>query len=252
MSFQERTIDLPAGVVTYHAAGDGHPVLHFHGGGGFRQTGLLESLAEKFSVWAPVAPGFDGTDRLDGVGSIETLAQLWGGFADTVIGRPCHVMGHSSGGRLAIWFAVLMPEKIDRLILEAPSGFCIGEHAPPDSLESLKRALFAHPEKLLPEAKSPDMLARNRDMIRHYWGGADRPMFGDMDNVIAGRLHEIKATTLILYGDKDGAVPIASVQFLEQNIRHASLVTFADAAHAIEIDQPEAISKVVTDFLSDR
>ena len=39
---------------------------------------------------------------------------------------------------------------------------------------------------------------------------------------------------------------------LEQNIRHASLVTIADAAHAIEIDQPEAISKVVTDFLSDR
>jgi pimeloyl-ACP methyl ester carboxylesterase len=256
MEFAEHTVSLPAGTVIYHVAGEGDPVICLHGGGGFRPTRSLAAVAEKFRVYAPVTPGFDSTPVLDGVASMPELAALWGGFADRVIERRCDLIGHSFGGWLAAWIAVLMPEKIGQLVLEAPSGFRRAPpRAVPDSLEALHRALIAHPEKAPPETKSPEILARNRDMLGHYYKepatpGSGRVMFGDNDTALAARLSEIDALTLILHGTKDGAVPADSMRFLKQNIPRAYLIYVHDAAHAIEIDQPDNVAGLIVDFLT--
>ncbi|MFP6733832.1 MAG: alpha/beta hydrolase [Rhodospirillales bacterium] len=242
--------------MTYHVAGEGDPVLCLHGGGGFRPTAALAALAGKFRVYAPVTPGFDGAPTFDGVASMPALAGLWGEFADKVIKQRCDLLGHSFGGWLAAWLAVLMPEKFGQLVLEAPSGFRQGPpKAVPDSLEALHRALIAHPEKAPPETKSPETLAQNREMLGHYYRepadpGAARIMFGDCDTALAARLAEIDALTLILHGAKDGAVPAESMQFIKQRIPRAYLIFVDDAAHAIEIDQPENVSELVVDFLT--
>ncbi len=104
-----------------------------------------------------------------------------------------------------------------------------------------------------PETKSPELLAQNREMLGHYFGepadpSAGRYMFGDNDTVLAGRLVEIDALTPILHGTKDVAVPAGSMQFIKQCIPRAFLIYVYDAAHAIEIDQPEKISELVVDF----
>jgi len=256
MAFLRHNISLSAGTVTYHVAGAGNPVLCLHGGGGFRPTAALAALAGKFRVYAPVTPGFDGAPKLNGVASMPALAGLLGEFADKVIKQRCDLLGHSFGGWLAAWLAVLTPEKFGRLVLEAPSGFRQGPpKSVPDSLEALHRALIAHPENAPPETKSADVLARNREMLGHYYRepadpGAGRVMFGDCDSALAGRLPEIDAPTLILHGAKDGAVPSESMQFVKQRIPRAYLISVDDAAHAIEIDQPEVVSELVTDFLT--
>ncbi len=67
---------------------------------------------------------------------------------------------------------------------------------------------------------------------------------------LPARLAEIDALTLILHGTKDGAVPAGSMQFIKQCIPRAFLIYVYDAAHAIEIDQPEKISELVVDFLT--
>jgi pimeloyl-ACP methyl ester carboxylesterase len=242
--------------VTYHVAGDGDPVLCLHGGGGFRPTAALAALAKNFRVYAPVIPGFDDTPALDGIASMPALAGLCAEFADTVVKQRCDLLGHSFGGWLAAWIAVLTPDKIGQLVLEAPSGFRRGPpRAVPDSLEALHRALIAHPENAPPETKSPEILAQNREMLAHYYRepaepGAGRVMFGDCDTALAGRLSEIDALTLILHGTKDGAVPVESMHFIKQSVPRAFLIYVYDAAHAIEIDQPENVSELVVDFLT--
>ncbi|MFP6733954.1 MAG: alpha/beta hydrolase [Rhodospirillales bacterium] len=256
MKFAEQKISLSAGPVTYHVAGEGDPVLCLHGGGGFRSTAALEALAEEFQFFAPVTPGFDTTSVLDGVDSMQTLAKLWGEFADKVIKQRCHLLGHSFGGRLAAWMAVLIPDQIDQLVLEAPSGILHGPPPPqPDGLEALHRALIFRPENAPAETKSPKMLAQNRETLSHYYlepvvPGAKRVMFGDNDTALAGRLTEINLLTLILYGTKDGAVSADSMRFIEQSIPRAFLIDVEDAAHAIEIDQPKIVSDLVAGFLA--
>lgn len=244
MSYEKQTVELAAGNVTYYVAGDGPPVLYLHPAGGLRVTKPLETLAESFRIYAPIAPGFDGSDALDGVASMPDLARLWGEFADQAIGGRCDVMGHSFGGWLAAWFTVLMPDKVGQLVLECPAGFREdGAGGLPDSPEALRRALFAHPENLPPETKSDDILARNREMLSHYNGGMA------MDSALADRLGEIEVLTLILHGTKDGVIPAASMRFLKRRIQHTFLIFIYDAAHAIEVDQPEHFTGLVVDFL---
>ena len=70
-----------------------------------------------------------------------------------------------------------------------------------------------------------------------------------MDTALADRLGEIEAPTLILHGTKDGAIPAASMRLLKQRIQRAFLIFIYDAAHAIEVDQPEHFTDLVDDFL---
>ena len=245
MNFREQSVTLSAGTVRYHVGGDGPALLYMHPAGGVRITKPLQDLAEKFCIYAPIAPGFDGADTLDGIASIPDLAGLWGEFADKVIGERCDVMGHSFGGWLALWFTVLTPEKIGQIVLECPAGFREGGAGGlPETPEALQRALFAHPENLPPETKPVEILARNREMLSHYHGGMP------MDQDLANRLGEVEALTLILYGTKDGAIPVESMHFLKRAIPRSFLIYVYDAAHAIEVDQPEFLTGLVEDFLT--
>ena len=106
MAYSQHTADLAQGSVTYHKAGSGRPLLYLHSGGGFMETKSVQTLAEHFTVFAPVAPGFQGTAMLDGVDSIKALADLWATFIDEVIGTaPADVIGYSFGGYTAAWLA---------------------------------------------------------------------------------------------------------------------------------------------------
>jgi pimeloyl-ACP methyl ester carboxylesterase len=244
-SFQENTIELATGTLTYHVAGAGAPVIHMHAASGFRETAPLAGLAEKFRVYAPVVPGFDGTKVHDDVASMEALAALEAEFADAVIGATADVIGHSFGGWLAAWYTVGHPDKVGQLVLECPAGFREGgEGGLPTDPEEMRRALYAHPEKAPPETKPGAVLARNREILAHYHGG--KPM----DHALAERLGEIEALTLILHGTKDGAIPIDSPRLLKNRIPHSFLIYVYDAAHAIEVDQPEYVLNLIDDFLT--
>ena len=245
MTFEEHCVDLSGGPMAYHVAGEGPPVIHMHAASGFRATAALEALAQSFRIYAPVTPGFDGTATHDGVASMEALARLDAEFADAVIGETTDVIGHSFGGWLAAWYTVLHPQKVGQLVLECPAGFReegIGGLSPDP--EELRRRLYAHPEKAPPETKPESMVTRNREMLAHYHGGKA------MDEALVERLGDIEALTLILHGTKDGAIPISSPRLLKNRIPRAFLIYVYDAAHAIEVDQPEYFAGLVTDFLT--
>ena len=243
MSFEENSVALTSGPLTYHVAGDGPPVIHMHAASGFRATAALEALARSFRIYAPVTPGFDGTATHDGVASMEALARLDAEFADAVIGETTDVIGHSFGGWRAAWYTVLHPQKVGQLVLECPAGFREeGVGGLSSDPEELRRRLYAHPEKVPPETKPESMVTRNREMLAHYHGGKAK------DDALADRLNEIEALTLILHGTRDGAIPISSPRLLKSRIPRAFLIYVYDAAHAIEVDQPEYFVGLVTDF----
>ena len=245
MSFQENTVALSSGPLAYHVAGDGPPVIHMHAASGFRATAALEALAQSFRIYAPVTPGFDGTATHDGVASMEALARLEAEFADTVIGETADVIGHSFGGWRATWYTVLHPQRVGQLVLECPAGFREeGVGGLSSDPEELQRRLYAHPEKVPPETKPESMVTRNREMLAHYHGGKAK------DDALVDRLNEIEVLTLILHGTKDGAIPISSPRLLKRLIPRAFLIYVYDAAHAIEVDQPEYFTGLVSDFLT--
>jgi pimeloyl-ACP methyl ester carboxylesterase len=238
------TISLSSGELSYYAAGEGRPVVYLHPAGGVRWTRVLEELSKSFKLLVPIAPGFDGTPAHPPVKSMKGLAALAAEFIEKALGGPCDVIGCSFGGYLAAWLAAQQPDLVDHLVLECPAGFRPKGHGGrPASPEELRKLLFLHPEKLPAEEKSAEMEASNRKMLAHY---AYSP---DTDEELLARIPSIDKLTLIVHGTADRMIPKESVQLLKARLPHSFLVYIWDAAHAIEVDQPERLLAVLKSFL---
>lgn len=212
---RRETIALSTGTIPYEIAGSGRPVLWLHPAGGVHWSPVHEGLARSFTLYAPTMPGFDGTPFHPNVASMDALANVVGEFIDRAIGASCDVVGHSFGGWLGTWLAVLRPDRVAHLVLEAPAGFRPKGSPPP-----------------------------RYPTVFHYGGGAR-----DMDDALAARVHEIEAVTLILRGTADPVIPDESVQLLRSRLRHAYLLYVWDAGHTIDVDQPERMLRAVESFL---
>jgi len=234
---------LSSGEISYYAAGEGRPVVYLHPAGGVRWTSVLDELSKSFKLLVPIAPGFDGTPAHPSVKSMKALAALAAEFIEKTVGGPCDVIGCSFGGYLAAWLAAQRPELVDHLVLECPAGFRPKGHGGrPASPEELRKLLFLYPDKARDE-KTAEMEAANRRMLQHY---AYSP---DTDEELLARIPAIDKLTLILHGTADRMIPKESVQLLKARLPHAFLVYIWDAAHAIEVDQPERTLAVLKSFL---
>jgi pimeloyl-ACP methyl ester carboxylesterase len=244
--FARKQVSLSDGNLDYWEAGQGRPVLYLHGSGGFHATPALERLAESCRVLAPVLPGFDGTPRMDHVRSMQDLARLAARFAVEMPGGrgKTAVIGHSFGGWVAAWLAVLHPEIADLLVLETPAGFRLhGRGGLGGDPEAIRRAMYAHPERAASTEKPPSVLQANRETARFY----NRSV--PLDEELLGRLGEIPIPALILAGTADRIIPAEGLRLVKARISDAHLVYVYDAAHMIETDQPDRWVRAVRDFL---
>jgi pimeloyl-ACP methyl ester carboxylesterase len=243
--YEKKEAKLAKGSLTYYVSGKGRPILYIHSGTGVRMTEPLETLAKTFTVHMPILPGFEGTAEVDGVSDTRSLAELLIEFADKMSSEKWDVMGHSIGGAVAAWIAILAPDRVDQLILTAPGGFQPKDAPPmPSDPKKMLAAAYAHPEKIKPDNRAPEVAAKNREMAMKYSGGKTR------DETLLGKVGEIKALTLILQGEQDGIIADGAVQNLRASIPRSHLIYLYDAAHVPEVDQPERFSRVVGDFLT--
>jgi len=157
---------------------------------------------------------------------------------------PGDVIGCSFGGYLAAWLAAERPNLVDHLVLECPAGFRPkGKGERPADAGALRKLLFLHPEKLPPESKPAEQEVANRKMLPHYGYTLDT------DEELLARLPSIDNLTLILHGTADRMIPKESVQLLKGRLPRSYLVYVWDAAHAIDVDQPERVLAVLGSFL---
>ena len=110
--------------LTYTVKGDGAPLVAMHGFANSTYTWepVMDALAGRFQAFAYDHRGHGGSSKRLGPFGIETLTEdllallnFWG--LDRV-----HLMGHSMGGRVALWCALEHPERVDSLMLVGASG----------------------------------------------------------------------------------------------------------------------------------
>jgi pimeloyl-ACP methyl ester carboxylesterase len=244
MEFQRKRAHLAGRAVDYFEGGSGPALVCLHGASGVRITPAVETLAQSRRIFLPIAPGFDGAEMVEEATEMAQLAMHMASFAESVVGGRPDIAGQSFGGWVACWLAVQRPDLVARLILQCPAGFNpkTGDPLEGDPATFLRRA-FAHPEKRRPETKTPEMIAANRAQATRYSGGIG------YDAPLVSRLKEIISPTMILYGDNDGVVPQEAPLLLQGSIPDSVLVYIEDAAHNIEIDQPEKYVELIARFL---
>jgi pimeloyl-ACP methyl ester carboxylesterase len=113
------------GVVSFRAAGAGPAIVLLHGisSQSASWTGQLDALATRFRVIAWDAPGYGGSDALEGdapaaADYAATLAALW----DALGIRHAVVVGSSLGALIATAFAARWPARVAGLVLLNPAG----------------------------------------------------------------------------------------------------------------------------------
>jgi len=244
MSANQMDATLSTGVLPYRVLGDGRPLLYLHAAGGPQVTPFLQQISQKYRVVMPIAPGFESTPAHPAIKTIPDLADLCAEFVSTVIGGPCDVIGHSFGGWTALWLAVRHPDVVDQLVLEAPAGLRFGVNpAMPHSADELRRKLYVYPDKAKGLLKPAAVAAANGEAFVRYHGGTL------VDAALLARLPEIRARTLIVMASKDELIPASTGHVLKAQIAASHLTYIYDAAHAIEIDQPERLLRLVNAFL---
>jgi pimeloyl-ACP methyl ester carboxylesterase len=244
MDVRRSETKLGSGTLPYAEFGEGGPLLYLHAAGGPQISPFLEQLAAKHHIYAPTAPGFEGTPAFATVKTVRDLADLYGEFAVKVIKEPCDAMGHSFGGWTALWLAVNHSQAVSQLVLEAPGGLRIGmKPMPPADPAEMRRRLYTYPDKAKGLMKPPEVAAANMQAFGRYNGGVL------VDEELLARLPEIKARTLIIMATKDELIPAKTGYVLKEKIPLSHLTYVYDAAHGIESDQPERMLELVSAFL---
>jgi pimeloyl-ACP methyl ester carboxylesterase len=160
---------------------------------------------------------------------------------------PVAIEAESGGGRISLWLTVEHPELVDRLVLAA-----VASETPPDSpmAERMRQwielgeagdwgtffASMAQRMKAAAEEESKSFAAAARLQPRpatpERFIGELRATL-DPSSFVTDRLGEVAVPTLVLAGELDQVVPLASTQLVADRIPGATLVTDPQCGHTV-------------------
>jgi len=243
--------------INYKIAGQGPAILILHGWGGSSDSwiSVQEILAkEGFKVICPDFPGF---------GKSETPFEPWGvkEYSKFVLNltkilelQKFFLLGHSFGGRVAIKFSVLYPEKIKSLILCNSAGikqkwgfrekFIF-------RLSKLGNAIFTFPPLKRFKNKFRNLFyifLRHKDYAKVE--GTMRKIFKKvLTEDLLKDLPRIKTRTLIIWGESDKLVPVKYAHIFKEKIESSKLEILPKIGHSPHLEVPEKLAKIIIQFL---
>lgn len=233
---------------------DGKPLMLLHGLFGalsnFKE--LIDYFGPRMNVVVPILPIFELPLRKD---ALSWLVQYVNEFVEFKGYNQVHVLGNSLGGHIALLFALDNPSKLASITLTGSSGLfesAMGTSFPQrNNYEYIKQKTedtFYDPKTATKELvdevfgivkdrnRAIRIIATAKSAIRHNLG----------DN-----LHEIKAPTLLIWGQQDKVTPPFVGDKFHELIDTSKLYFLDECGHAPMMERPEAFNAILEDFLQE-
>lgn len=218
----------------------------------------LAALSERFRVIRydhrghGLSPAPEGRYQLADLGG-DVLALL-----DRLRVRRAHLVGISLGGMVAMWMAANAPQRVDRLALLCTSA----RLGPPDgwaqraaTVRSAGTAAIAESTVsrwFTPDfaARSPEVVEWAREQLHHtpatgYAGCCAAIETMNLEPVLGA----ITAPTLVIAGADDPATPAEHAHRIAAAIPDARAEVVPDSAHLANVEQPDAVNRLLLEFL---
>ena len=137
-----REISIDAGVLRYHEAGEGTPLLLLHGSGpgvtGWRNfRGILGTFAAHFRCLILEFPGFGVSDDFGGHPMVTAYGAV-GTFVEALGLDSVDIIGNSMGGGVGINYAIRKPADVRRLVTIGGIGTNIFTPGPSEGIRLLQ------------------------------------------------------------------------------------------------------------------
>jgi pimeloyl-ACP methyl ester carboxylesterase len=229
-------------------AGDGEPLVFFHGAGTITGFDALLPLAERFKLIVPFHPGYGPSADDATVDSIHDLRRHYLDLFDELGLEEFALAGQSMGGWLAANFAADHAERVKRLVLAAPLGLKIDEHPtqdvfalPAEELPAYLTADLSVFDGHVPDPPTPEFLA---DRYRELTSTARVLWARSYDLKLPRWLHRLTMPTLVLWGDADRLIPVQHAAVWAELVPGAEVKTLPGVGHLIFDESREAIDAV--------
>ncbi len=251
--------------------GEGFPFIQLHGftGDSSTWTSFYDRWGKHSTLITPDIIGHGKTESPEDLQryKIESVAHDLTTMLDELGINQVDMLGYSMGGRLALTFALLFPNRVRRLVLESTSpGLATKQE---QELRCLKDAELAN-----------YILERGIKSFVDYW--EDIPLFQTMKrlpievqkrvraqrlnnsskglaNSLLGmgtgsqpswwsQLDQLACPVLLLTGEEDKKF-CHIAEGMIKSLKNGSWLTIENSGHAIHVEQPEKFGTIVSDFL---
>jgi pimeloyl-ACP methyl ester carboxylesterase len=258
MTLHNDTVAVRGRDIQIWRGGAGDPLLFLHDPWTYRWLPFHEHLAARYDVVLPIHPGFAGSSGFEELDQMEDLVFHYLDLIEVLGLEQPILMGSSLGGWMAAEFAIRYAGMLRALILVDPLGLRVPGVSTTDVFQldpaQLRAALFADATaplayELVPDTPLPEtieaMLKARQVFARFAWQFPDNPK-------LARYLYRAKCPTLIVWGERDGVVPVAHGHVYRAEVGEATFTVLSACGHLPHVEQPQALANTVLQYLEQR
>lgn len=220
--------------------GPGEAVLLLHGGlshSGVLADALGPALAGRFRTVAFDRRGHGRTaDSAAPLHYPDMVAETIG-VLEAVVGEPAHLVGWSDGGIVALLVALERPDLVRRIVVVG-ANYHYDAFRPADADPAFATAVRSGYGD-----RSPDGAGHFGAVVRKSFA-----LWTSEPALTIADLARISQPALVVAGDDD-QVPLAHTCSLFEALRHGQLAIVPGASHALPLEQPAALARLVVEFL---
>lgn len=253
----------------YNESGTGPAVLMLHGGGPGASgwSNYVKNIGPFSAGYRTMLVDLPGYGKSDPVVMDEhrnrVNARALRDMLDALGIEKAHLVGNSMGGATAATFAIMFPERTDKLVLmgAAGGGVSVTTPLPAEGIKILNQ-VFDDPTLdnfrrlisvfIYDSANFSDQLLQQRlkatlDHPEHL--DARKKSRGGLED-LTPELSKIKAQTLVIWGRDDRFVPLDHALKFLWTIPDAHLHVFSKCGHWAQYEKADEFNRLVLDFLA--
>lgn len=252
----EKYLDLKSGVrLKYDEIGSGPAMIIMHGWGckGSTVKSIADVACEQHTVYNLDLPGFGDSTEPSEVWGVEDYVAMLEEFVDRLSIKTPILLGHSFGGRIGILYS--SRHDVDKLILVDAAGV-----KPRRGLKYYFKVYTFKAGKHLSRLILGRKKAEERiEKMRRNGGSSDYAAASPMMRKILVKtvnqdlkyaMPEIKAPTLLIWGENDTATPLRDARVMNRLIPDSGLVSFPGCGHYSFLDNPYQFAAVLRSFIN--
>jgi esterase len=258
----------------FRKMGDGPELFILHGlhGSSDNWVPVARQLMDKFTVYLPDARNHGQSPHL----STHTYGEMANDLAelmDTEKISMAHIAGHSMGGKVAMAFAAIFPERVNKLMVIdiSPRSYPMQKDEPEvKNHQHIMQALLAMDlTKVTSRQQADAMLAKSvNDLVlrqfllknlhrqadgSYHWRTNVDVLYKNLFNIVKGfeGQHDFSAfknPVLFLKGEKSNYITNQNALIIKQLFPQANIETIAGAGHWVHVDQPDMVIEKMRGF----